>query len=213
MKSAAKQRPQKPSVLALIGGGLGAAVGLGVGRYAGLALLIPAGVAFVVGWLLALAVPARNRPVIPASAVQAGHGLWMLVGMIYLSRFDLTLIDFVILVAGAVWLAFRPSVVPVAVLTFYQLVGLLANAVAFAEATRNTDLHKALLVHLVLRVTAVALMVFGLIEFGKRKRLADEQGAPGQAGDTSEPGDDLEVVSASPEEGLPVVVPGIKRKK
>jgi len=175
---------QKPSVLALIGGALGAAVGLGVGlgvgRYAGFALLFPAGFALLVGWVLSKTVPARSKPIIPASAVQAGQALWMLLGMVILARFDLTLIDFVILTAGAVWLAFWPSVIVVGVLICYQTVRLAVNGLAFAEATPNTDLHKALLVHLVLRVAAVALMVYGLIEIGKQERLPSESNSSGE---------------------------------
>src|ERR1700722_4376471 len=45
-------QPPKPSVLALVGGGISAAVGIGVGRYAGFALLIPAGFALLAGWIL-----------------------------------------------------------------------------------------------------------------------------------------------------------------
>jgi hypothetical protein len=109
----------------------------------------------------------------------------MLVGMVILSQFDLTVIDFVILVAGALGLAFWPSLVLVTGLVCYQAVGLALNGMAFTEATRNTDTHKALLVHLVLRLAAVVLMVYGLIEMGKRKRLAAGESASQRAADGS----------------------------
>ena len=47
IKDVKQPQPAKPSVLALIGGGIGAAIGLGVGRYAGLTLLVPLGFALL----------------------------------------------------------------------------------------------------------------------------------------------------------------------
>ncbi|MCZ6624719.1 MAG: hypothetical protein O7B35_10895 [Deltaproteobacteria bacterium] len=40
------------------------------------------------------------RPMIPAFAVQAGHGLWMLFGVVYMQRFDLNILDLLILFGG-----------------------------------------------------------------------------------------------------------------
>ncbi len=179
---AAEVKPPKLSMLALLGGGLGAAVGLAVGPYAGLSLLIPAGFALLVGWALSKAVPAPNKPMVPASAVQAGQGLWMLLGMVLLGQVNLTLIDCAVLLLGALGLAFWPSVVVVALLICYQAVGLVSNGVGFAEATLNTPVHKALLVHLVLRVTAIILMVAGLIKIRKEKTLATVPSASGPTG-------------------------------
>src|SRR4051794_2194266 len=64
----------------------------------------PGGLGLLAGWIFAKTVPARNKPIVPASAVLAGHGLWMLIGMILLSLYDVALIDFLILVGGAIWL-------------------------------------------------------------------------------------------------------------
>jgi len=158
------QQPPKQSVLAMIFGGIGALIGVVVGRYAGFALVIPAAFGLMVGWILSMTVPATSKPVVPASAIQAGHGLWMLLGMVLLSMFGLNLIECAAMIGGAIWLAYSPSVIIVALLICYQAVGIVINGMAFAEATRNTDIHKALMVHLFLRLAAVVTMLYGLIE-------------------------------------------------
>jgi hypothetical protein len=163
---------KKPSVLGMVGGVVGAAVGYAVGAYATFALLIPAGLAILVGWILAKSVPAANKPMVAASAVQAGHGLWMLFGIVMLSQYGPALIDPVILVGGAVWLALRPSIMPVALLACYQVAGLAVNGIAISATTLNTPMHKALVVHILLRVAALALMVYGLIAISKQNAAA-----------------------------------------
>jgi hypothetical protein len=173
-------QPKKPSVPALIVGGIGAVVGVVVGQYAGAMLLFPGGFALLAGWVFSKTVPEENKPMVPASAVQAGQGLWMLLSMVLLSQFDLIVVDFVILAVGAIWLAFRPSAVLVAALICYQAFGMALNGMAFAQAAPRSVVHRALLVHLVLRATAIVLMVFGLIQIEKRKKLAAQASEPGQ---------------------------------
>jgi len=51
---------------------------------------------------------------------------------------------------------------------------------AFVAATPGTLVHKALLVHLFLRLAAVVLMVRGLVEIGRQMPTAL---APGESGD------------------------------
>ena len=163
--------------------GTRAAVGYATGQYAGLALLIPAVLALLVGWGLSTIVPVRNKPMVPASTIQVGHGFWMLLGLFLIAQLNLNLIDVFLLGVAAVWLvlavclAFWPSIVLVSMLVCYQAVMLAVNGLAFVAATRNTIEHKALLVHLLLRTTAIALMVYGLIEIDKRQRRAADGSA------------------------------------
>jgi hypothetical protein len=172
---------KKPSPFATIAGLVGAGVGVGVGKYAGPALLFPGGFALLAGWIFSKTAPQRCKPMVPAAAVHAGHGLWMLLAMIILAQFDLTLIDFAILMAGAIWLAYAPSLVAVVLLCGYQAIGLVLNGMAFGEAKAGTDVHKGLLVHLVLRATAIVLMIYGLVEIARQRRkaaAADEDDEP-----------------------------------
>lgn len=149
--------------IGLIAGAAGAVAGF----YAGFALLFPAAFALLSGWLLTKAVQPPDKPMLPAGAVQIGHGLWMLLGLILLSQYDSMLIDVAILVAGGAWLALRPSAVAVGILGAYQVFGIVVNGRLFAEAEWGTVEHKGLTVHLLLRVAALALMAGGL--YGIRK--------------------------------------------
>jgi hypothetical protein len=95
--------------------------------------------------------------------------------MVLLSTLDPILIDCAILLAGAVCLVIRPSVIAVMLLTGYQGWGLFVNGLAFLDATRGTDVHTALLAHLVLRVAAIVLMVRGLMSvYNQPLRPADD---------------------------------------
>ncbi len=83
-----------------------------------------------------------------------------------------------ILVGVALWLVGWPSVVVVAVLTFYQAFGLVMNGMAFVAAARGTDMHKALVVHLFFRAVAVVAMAWGLVEIARRRVVESQQTAP-----------------------------------
>lgn len=124
--------------------------------------LIPAagaGIVWIVAWNVA---PDRFRPMVPAFAVQAGHGLWMTFGLIYLRRFDLSAIDLFILAAGLVWLWLRPGWPSVIFLTVFQLVGLGFNLYLFQAVPEGGFEERALAIHILLRVLAVTLLIRGI---------------------------------------------------
>jgi hypothetical protein len=173
----AEQTSRKPSILAGVVGVLGVIVGIGVGQYAGLTLLFPLVLACAAGWLLFRLGRQEVGPMIPAAGVLVGHGLWMLVGLILLQVFDYNLIDVALLVGGGIWLTLRPSILAVTVLTLYELVGLVMNGLLFALATPGADIHKALLVHILLRVLGVGLMLFGIVQMRKQSEAPGETGA------------------------------------
>lgn len=167
-------------MLGYVASGLAGLGGLAVGLYAGSALLLPAGLTLGFRWLLGKVIPTANKPMTSASAVHAGHGLWMALGLGFLGKFDLNLIDVVALLGGALWLAVRPSAVAVSLLACCQTFALALNGMAFVAATPGTLVHKTLLVHLFLRLAAVVLMVRGLVEIGRQVPTAP---APGESGD------------------------------
>lgn len=91
MRSSGEAKPKTVAqqAIGLIAGAAGAVAGF----YAGFALLFPAAFALLSGWLLTKAVQPPDKPMLPAGAVQIGHGLWMLLGLILLSQYDSMLID------------------------------------------------------------------------------------------------------------------------
>jgi hypothetical protein len=75
---------QKPSIVVQIIAVVGAVIGAAIGRAAGLSLLIPFAGAFLVGVPLSFLTSGKARQMVPAGAVQAGHALWMIVGLLLL---------------------------------------------------------------------------------------------------------------------------------
>jgi uncharacterized membrane protein (DUF485 family) len=67
-------------------------------------------------------------------------------------------VDIAILLIGVVWLLARPGLAPVIVLTVYQSLALLINLFAFLNLPVGSNLHRALLIHLLWRVLALILM-------------------------------------------------------
>src|SRR4051812_25167148 len=116
-KTPADAPPAARVIFGLLAAGGGAAIGL----FSWSAVAAPVFSAFLIGVLLSKVAPARNKPMIVPAAIQAGQACWMLIGAIILSRFDLVLLDIVILSIGAIWIAFRPSWLPVVLLTVYHL--------------------------------------------------------------------------------------------
>lgn len=174
----------------MIGAGVATAFGWGVGQYTGFFLLLPLGLAAVAGFLLSVLVPKKNKPILPASAIQVGQALWILMGMLatrsvnsllirVFVNFDLRLIEPVVFLVFALVLAFEPSIWIVASLAVYQLPSLVINAIAFADATPNTTEHKALLVHIVFRAAAVGMMIFGLFKLHKDS-IAEDSATSGE---------------------------------
>jgi len=164
-------KPQeKPGTLAGIAVVVGGVFSTAIGFYCWQYLFIPYGTAFVIGWLASKVAPQRAKPMIPAFAVQSAHALYLLAGLVISERLGLLLspfqslavVDVLILAIGLLWLILRPGFPPVALLSVYQVIGLIVNGVLFASAAIGTELHRALLVHVLLRLTALAFMTIGL---------------------------------------------------
>jgi len=133
-------------------------VGIAVGVYSGTHLLIPLALTGVVWWVVRKCLPDRPGVLVAAAAVQAGHLLWIAVGLIVIGRLTVDLLDIAILLIGVVWLLARPGLAPVIVLTVYQSLAILIGLFAFLGFPVGHNLHRALLVHLLWRVLALILM-------------------------------------------------------
>ena len=139
-----------------------AVIGYALGIELGAHFLIPAvGAAMV--WGVAWKTAALGfRPMIPAFAIQGGHGLWMLFGVVYMQRFDLNILDLLILFGGLGWLWLRPGWPPVVFLTVFQLVALGVNLYLFEAVLDGSFEQSALAVHILLRIVAIALLICGI---------------------------------------------------
>lgn len=134
-------------------------VGAVVGRYSGINLMIPLFASAAVWWLGNKLLSDHRKVVVPALSINAGHFLWLAVGMAYMGGLSFNLLDLGIYAAGLFWLARRPSAGPLYLLGAYQAFALLANTASLASADVGTVAHKALLVHVIWRVLALFFMV------------------------------------------------------
>ena len=71
---------------------------------------------------------------------------------------DATLGDLIILAIGLAWLWFKPSIWPLIILGIYQIGSLGVNSYVLVQQQLGSVQHKALLVHIALRVLALFYM-------------------------------------------------------
>ncbi|HKC05759.1 MAG TPA: hypothetical protein VKJ67_02750 [Methylomirabilota bacterium] len=135
-----------------------AVVAIAVGVYSGMHLLIPLALTGLVWWGARALLPDRSPDYLAAAAVQAGHLLWIAVGLVVIGALTVDLVDIAILLIGVAWLVLRPGLAPVIVLTVYQALALLINLFAFLNFPIGHNLHRALLVHILWRGLALILM-------------------------------------------------------
>jgi hypothetical protein len=133
-------------------------IAIAVGVYSGTHLLIPLALTGLAWWAGRKLFPERSRGYVAAAAVQAGHLLWIAVGLVVIGALTVDLVDIAILLVGVAWLLQRPGLAPVIVLTIYQVLALLINLFAFLSFPIGHNLHRALLVHIIWRGLALILM-------------------------------------------------------
>jgi hypothetical protein len=154
-------KPKPAGSAAQAGSVIGAVIGVVGSRYFGALLLVP-GLGMILGAVLVAKLgPARAKPMIAAWAVQFGHLCWMVVGGLLGGMFGAVAVDVAVLVVGLTWLVLRPGVAPAVLLGLYQVALIGLNAMQLASAS-ETEV-KALILHLVLRVGAIALLVLGVV--------------------------------------------------
>ena len=133
-------------------------VGLAAGVYSGIHLFIPLVLTGLVWGVARRLLPDRPTDYVAAAAVQVGHLLWIVVGLVVIGALTVDLVDIAILLAGSVWLLAKPGLAPVVVLTVYQAVALLINVGAFLAMPLGHNLHRALLIHIIWRILALIFM-------------------------------------------------------
>jgi hypothetical protein len=143
----------------------GLLVGVGISRAFGAALLFPALFGGLAAVILGKAGPARARPFTAAASVVIGHTGWMIVGALAVGSFGTVGVDIVLMAAGVAWLLAAPGAGPAIALAVYEAVGIVVNLGQLADA--QGALVKALVLHLLLRVGAIAALVAGWVAHRK----------------------------------------------
>lgn len=136
---------------------LGLLAGLGgaaLGKYAGVSLLI-VGVAGLACAALARALlPADRKAFAIPLGVLGGHAGWMALGLLVVGPSDV-LLDLAVMGVAALWLALAPGLAPVLLLTAFEVFGLAVNGHAILGVPFGAPEHRALSLHLGLRLGAV----------------------------------------------------------
>jgi len=147
---------------------IAALAGVGLGFYVGVMLLIPlAGT--VVGFFIVKYAASRNtKPFGGALAVQFGHWIWMTVGALLVPSGVLMIApDVLIAAASLVWLFLWPGLVPVVLVTLYQAISLMLNALQLRSFEFGAEAHKAIATHMFLRILIIAYLIEGYRVFRK----------------------------------------------
>lgn len=156
MNSSATPRPSKTKLI--VGQVLGGAAGIAAGNYMGINLLIPALALFAIWYVGGKHLRPAQPAYLPACAIQGAHGAWVLVGMAILGAWGANLVDVAVLGFGVTWLWFAPSIWPVVLLTLFQAVALFFNGEAIFQHPVGSAEHRALSLHIGLRVAALGTM-------------------------------------------------------
>jgi hypothetical protein len=154
-----------------VAGILGAVGGWALSQYSGANLWIPAISAFV---LLIVFAKTRVKPerFVGAIAATGGHIVWFVAGGILTGQWSPVALDIALLAAGATWLWMRPALAAAVFLGVVQLGSLMWNTVTFISAEVGSAQHRALTVHCLLRVLALAGITAGLVQIRRERTVA-----------------------------------------
>jgi len=170
-----EEKAKEESIKDKIGTGIGWVIGGAIGYYTGLNFLIPFGLALLSGWIANKIIKSSfSKAMIPAFAVQCGQMLWMFLAILWGYPASI-IIELILVIIVLVWLLMRPSLIPVILLSIYQIIGFVDSILKFISYSFGTPEHKALLIHLIIRIVAVFLMFTGLREIRKHKVLDKTQ--------------------------------------
>jgi hypothetical protein len=132
------------------------------GFYAGMMILVPLAATFAIGWLYGKYAAAEKQIWKVAIAVQGGHVIWFIVGLVSIGVLDAHALDPIVLIAGICWIYFRPGIAPVASLCVIQLLATAYNICLVIGTEFGSSANKVLLVHIAFRLVAVGAMGYAL---------------------------------------------------
>lgn len=146
----------------------GSGVGILLGLYSGIHVFVPFILVFGVVWVLnkTNTVPIEGRNIIGLLAGQFG---WMFLGAVLTDQWQLVYIDLVFIGAGIIWLLVKIHAIPIILLLLFQLGVLFININLILMKEIGTDEHRALVVHIALRVMVIVALGSGVLALRKRK--------------------------------------------
>jgi hypothetical protein len=162
-QSAAPAASALNTVWTIIGSGFGLALGL----YAGVYVFVPFILIVGVLWILnrTNTVSTEGRSILALLSAQFG---WMFVGALLTGQWELVYIDLIFIGIGIVWLMFRVHAIPIIILMLFQLGVLILNINLILAAEIGAETHRALTVHIVLRIMVLFALGNGLRVIRKR---------------------------------------------
>lgn len=154
-------------IASIIGGGFG----LALGTYAGIHVFVPIVLMVGVMWVLnrTNTVAPEARQIIALLAAQFG---WFFLGAVFTGQWELVYIDLVIIGAGMVWLMMRMHAIPVVILTLFELGVLFINISLILQQEIGSTEHRALTVHIILRLLVLTALGKGLLSLRKRSSVS-----------------------------------------
>jgi hypothetical protein len=165
---------QKQNPLAAVGGIAGAAGGFALSKYSGASLLIP-GVAAILILMVFTKTSVRPRFFRGAISIVTAHIVWFIAAALLLGMWAPVILDIIVLTIGVAWLWVRPGIGPVIFVAVVELISLVINIVTITSAEVGSPAHRALVVHLLLRVAALVCLALGY------RRLRAERDASNSA--------------------------------
>lgn len=144
---------------------IGAVLGLSLLKY----IFIPIILLVLSFYIINYIVKEKKKYITTAIAVQTGHLLWILSGIIIFyyqyKKVNDAWIDVLILVVGLFWIYLRPSIASIVFLLLYQIPAIFLNIHSLINFNSTTSNLISLIFHMVLRISAIILMILGYKEF------------------------------------------------
>jgi len=170
----------KQNPLAAVGGIVGAIVGVALSRYSGPSLIVPGATAFLL-FLIFDKTSVRPPHFRGAITLILAHVTWFVAAAMLLGTWEPVIIDVVALGLGVAWIWLRPGLMPCIFLGIVELVTLGINLNSFMAASVGSEAHRALLVHLLLRIGAIAFLAVGYRRFKAEPAMAAGVSPDGEA--------------------------------
>ena len=170
---AAPSKPLHP--LASVGGIAGAVGGYALSHYAGPALWIP-GIATILLMVLFTKTAFRPKRFAGAIATTGGHVIWFIAACAIINYWAAAALDIAILTGGIVWLWIQPGLGAVLFLGLVQLASLGFNVWMIFSAPFGSPAHKALTVHCIWRLIAIACLVTGYLAMRRERSVVVANG-------------------------------------
>lgn len=147
-------------LIGVLGFALGTVLTLALGD-AALAVIIP-GIGIATTWVVGRSrLPRRLQPLVPAIAVQGGHLLWLVQGVLVLRYWDALFLDAIPLAAGLIWLTRRPERKAVVFLLAVHAAGIVLPLARLNRTSAAGDAVFWLGLHILLRLTGSYLTLVG----------------------------------------------------